>query len=129
MGPYESYVDKCKAAYHDVFASKVSELHEDYLRPQENGSHFDCDFLKVAGGEKTFVVAAETPFSFNVSEYTQEELTKKDHNYELEPCGSTVVCVDYKQNGIGSNSCGPELLRKYAFIEDAFTFQFVMKFI
>ena len=129
MGPYESYVDKCKASYHDVFTASVSELHEDYLRPQENGSHFDCDYLKVAGGEKTFVVASETPFAFNVSEYTQEELTQKNHNFELEPCGSTVVCIDYKQNGIGSNSCGPVLLRKYAFVENEFTFEFVMKFI
>ncbi len=128
MGPYESYVDKCKATYHDLFAAKVAELHEDYLRPQENGSHYDCDYFKVSDGAKTFAVASEQPFSFNVSAYTQEELTKKGHNYELEPCGSTVVCIDYKQNGIGSNSCGPELLRKYAFTEEEFSFEFVVLF-
>ena len=69
---------------------------------------------------------AEKPFSFNASEYTQEELTEKEHNFELQPCGSTVVCIDYAQNGIGSNSCGPELQSKYKFDEEAFTFEFAM---
>ena len=79
-------------------------MHEDYLRPQENGSHTDCDYLILKGKENTFAAVGERTFSFNVSPYTQEELTAKRHSYELQPCGSTVVCLDYVQNGIGSNS-------------------------
>lgn len=45
-------------------------------------------------------------FSFNASIYTQEELTEKKQNFELVPCGSTVLNLDFRQNGIGSNSCG-----------------------
>ena len=45
--------------------------------------------------------------------YTQEELTEKMHNYELEPSPYTVLCVDYRQSGIGSASCGPMLLEEY----------------
>ena len=45
--------------------------------------------------------------------YTQEELERVAHNYELEESDSTVLCIDYAQNGIGSNSCGPELLEQY----------------
>lgn len=52
-----------------------------------------------------------------------EELTEKAHNYELVPCGSTVLCLDYKQNGIGSQSCGPRLKEKYRFDEERFTFE------
>ena len=47
------------------------------------------------------------------SAYTQEELTKKPHNFELEKCDSTVLCVDAYQSGIGSNSCGPALAEAY----------------
>ena len=126
MGPYESYVDKRRASYHGLFTADVTELHEDYLKPQENGSHTDCDYVKVDNGENSFFVVAENPFSFNVSEYTQEELTEKEHNFELKPCGSTVLCIDYTQNGIGSNSCGPELQSKYKFDEEAFTFEFTI---
>ena len=52
-------------------------------------------------------------FSFSASPYTQEELTKKEHAYEIESSGSTVVCLDALMAGIGSNSCGPELMEKY----------------
>lgn len=127
MGPYETYIDKRRASSHGRYEASISEMHEDYLRPQENGSHADCDYLKIDSADKSVVIAAERAFSFNVSEYTQEELTEKNHNFELKPCGSTVVCVDYMQNGIGSNSCGPQLQNKYKFSEEKFTFEFMMK--
>ena len=65
-------------------------------------------------------------FSFNASPYTQEELTAKMHNFELEVCGDTVLCLDYAQSGIGSNSCGPELLEKYRFNEPEFSFELAL---
>ena len=55
--------------------------------------------------------------------YTQEELTEKAHNYELEESPYTVLCVDYRQSGIGSNSCGPELAEEYQLNEEAFEFR------
>ncbi|MBQ6392677.1 MAG: hypothetical protein IJH60_04125, partial [Eubacterium sp.] len=54
--------------------------------------------------------------------YTEEELTKKAHNYELNPSGATVMHLDCRQNGIGSASCGPRLLPIYRFEEERFTF-------
>ena len=48
------------------------------------------------------------------------------HNYELTECGSTVLCIDYALNGIGSNSCGPEVADKYKFNENEFDFSFVL---
>ncbi|MDE6218865.1 MAG: hypothetical protein K2G51_00240, partial [Lachnospiraceae bacterium] len=56
------------------------------------------------------------------SVYTQEELEGKMHEHELEPSGSTVLCLDYAQNGIGSNSCGPEVLNRYQFGDAEFLF-------
>ena len=47
-------------------------------------------------------------FTFNASYYTQGELTEKKHNFELIECENIVFCIDYRQSGIGSNSCGPE---------------------
>ena len=58
---------------------------------------------------------------------TQEELAEKNHNFELVPCGSTVWNLDFRQNGIGSNSCGPRLLEKYRLAEEAFTFSLNLK--
>jgi beta-galactosidase len=125
VGPYESYRDKHHASYYGRFESAVVDLHEDYLRPQENGSHCGCDYVILTGeNAKLTVCAKETAFSFNASVYTQEELAEKNHNYELEPSGNTVLCLDYAHNGIGSNSCGPVLDKKYALAEDTFRFAF-----
>ena len=122
MGPQESYRDKHQASSHGLYHSKVADLHEDYIRPQENGSHYDCDFVTVGNSNSGITVVSENPFSFNASVYTQEELERVAHNYELEESDSTVLCIDYAQNGIGSNSCGPEVLEKYRLDEEQFAF-------
>ncbi len=126
MGPQESYVDKHRGSYHGLFHSKVADLHEDYIYPQENGSHYDCDFVEVTGGQFGLAVASDKAFSFNASKYTQEMLEITAHNYELEESDSTVLCVDYALNGIGSNSCGPQVSDLYQFNETEFKFEFEM---
>ena len=124
MGPQESYRDKHQASCHGLFRSKVAQMHEDYIRPQENGSHYDCDYVEITSGQYGIAAVSNDSFSFNVSVYTQEELERAPHNYELEESDSTVFCMDYAMNGIGSNSCGPDVLDKYRFAEEAFRFQF-----
>ena len=59
-------------------------MHEDYIRPQENGSHADCDYVKLTSKEQSVTVVSPHSFSFSVSPYTQEELTRKAHHFELE---------------------------------------------
>lgn len=124
LGPMESYTDKRRASYHGRFKETVDSLFEDYIRPQENGSHWDVSFVELSREDVKLSVAAEKPFSFNASRYTQEELTEKAHNFELVPSGHTVLCIDYTQDGIGSNSCGPEPEKQYQFLEEDFTFAF-----
>lgn len=122
MGPMESYCDKHHAASHDYFSSTIWQQHEDYIRPQENGSHYDCDYVQLDGAGIKLTAVGAKPFCFNASHYTQEELTEKAHNYELHPCDSTVLCLDYAQNGIGSASCGPRLAEQYRLDDASFDF-------
>ena len=126
MGPQESYCDKHQAASHGLYQANVDDLHEDYIRPQENGSHYDCEYVELNNSRYGIVVSAENAFSFNASYYTQEELEEKTHNYELIESDSVVFCVDYALNGIGSNSCGPVVLEQYRFDDVLFRFQFTL---
>ena len=126
MGPQESYCDKHQAASHGLYRANVGDLHEDYIRPQENGSHYDCEYVELNNSRYGIVVSAENAFSFNASYYTQEELEEKTHNYELIESDSVVFCVDYALNGIGSNSCGPVVLEQYRFDDVLFRFQFTL---
>lgn len=126
MGSQESYCDKHQAASHGLYRADVGDLHEDYIRPQENGSHYDCEYVELNNSRYGIVASAEKAFSFNASYYTQEELEKKTHNYELIESDSVVFCVDYALNGIGSNSCGPVVLEQYRFDDVLFRFQFTL---
>ena len=126
MGPQESYCDKHQASSHGLYQANVDDLHEDYIRPQENGSHYDCEYVELNNSRYGIVASAEKAFSFNASYYTQEELEKKTHNYELAESDSVVLCVDYALNGIGSNSCGPVVLDQYRFNDVLFRFRFTL---
>lgn len=127
MGPCESYIDKHQGSLHGKYGGEVEELFENYIKPQENGSHYDCEYVRVKSGDRGIAVTAEAPFSFNCSHYSQEEMTQKQHNFELEESDSTILCIDYAQAGIGSNSCGPELLEQYR-LEEC-TIRFSCRFI
>ena len=82
--------------------------------------------LKRMKAYKSHILSLIHIFSFNASYYTQEELEKKTHNYELTESDSLVFCVDYALNGIGSNSCGPVVLEQYRFDDVLFRFQFTL---
>lgn len=113
-GPNESYADKRAASWFGRFETTAATNHEDYLKPQENGSHYGCEKVSVTD-LSGFGLGAQSavPFSFNVSPYTEEELTRKMHNFELEESPYTVFCLDAALNGIGTNSCGPRLEKEY----------------
>ena len=80
--------------------------------------------MRLKGG---LAFEADRDFEINVSQYTSEMLTNASHTDELEKCGNTIVRIDYKVSGIGSNSCGPELIEKYRLNEKEINFNFVMK--
>ena len=116
-GPTESYLDKHHATAFGCYKTTPESNHVPYLKPQENGSHYGCLDVKVTNSSDCFTVQSHTPFSMNVSPYSQEELGSKKHQYDLEKSGSTILCVDYKMSGVGSNSCGPTLKAQYRLSE------------
>ncbi len=111
-GPFESYIDKRRASYYGRFQTTVDSMHEDYIKPQENGSHYGCKYIKISNEDSELAVFGES-FSFNASRYTQEELGSKRHNYELEKSNYVTLCIDSHMSGVGSGSCGPHLIEKY----------------
>jgi len=122
-GPLESYIDKHRASKFGRYRDTVTGLHEDYIRPQENGSHYGCTRVEIASDRSTAIAVTGDSFSFNASHYIQEELEHKMHNFELTPCDATVLCLDYKMSGVGSNSCGPKLAEAHQLCETQFTWE------
>ena len=129
FGPYENYIDKNSCCYLGRFNSKVSEMHEDYIKPQENGSHHFCREVSITNNSGKIYVLSENDFAFNVSHFSVNQLTNTSHNFDLNEEDLTYLIIDYKQSGIGSNSCGPDLPEEYRLNEEEFSYNFYLKFI
>lgn len=126
-GPYESYIDKHQASYIGRFTENIEDMFEDYVRPQENSSHYGCTYMKLLGEDFDVVFTNSSNLSFNASEYSEEALSKARHNWELEKSGSNIICFDHRMAGVGSNSCGPALADKYRIPLPEFTADFCIK--
>ncbi len=119
-GPQESYLDKKNACWFGHFSGTVSGEYVDYIKPQEHGSHMGCERMRLSAGDAAFWAAGSQPFSFRASHYPQEVLASTAHNFELQKSDEVELCLDYKNSGIGSNSCGPVLADQYALLEPRF---------
>lgn len=124
-GPIESYADKKLASRIGLWKTSATDNFEHYIKPQENGAHAETRRAAVtnADGNGLGFVFCDKPFSFNCSHFTPEQLTATRHDYELVPMSETVVNLDYRHNGIGSNSCGPVLDEKWSFNDKEFMFK------
>ncbi len=128
-GEVESYVDKCLASKKGVFETTVTEHFEPYVRPQENMAHIDTDWMAVSNltGHGLYAFSTDSSFSFNCAHYTAKQLTDTKHDYELKPLRETVVNIDYRHAGIGSNSCGPTLAKQWRLSEETIDFEFRLR--
>ena len=123
-GPTENYLDMRHSAWKGAFQTTVDDMFVNYEFPQENGARFGNDYALFtdAQGFGLLVEAGSGAFSFNASHYANADLDRAKHFYQLEKQEETFVHIDYKNNAIGSNSCGPGLLPQYRFDELGFSF-------
>lgn len=124
MGDGENYCDMCHHTKIGKYSSSAEKEYVNYIMPQEHGNHTRTKILAMDCGLE-FI--GDSEFEFNVSEYTAEMLTQAMHINELVKNNKTNVRIDYKVSGIGSNSCGPQLLEKYWMGKGKFEFSFFIK--
>ncbi len=108
-GPHENYIDRRDSALVGVYAARVADLFEPYLRPQENGNRGGTRWLALRDTRGGGLQALGRPqFDFTLRHYSLVDLEDALHHHELPPPRAAVYChLDYGQNGLGSNSCGP----------------------
>ena len=110
-GEYESYADKRTAARKDYYRFRVSENICRYIRPQEYGSHFGCEYFSLRNSG--CIVSGFGKFCFSARPYTDAELASVTHAQNLPAPASVAVNLDYFMSGVGSNSCGPYLAGQF----------------
>lgn len=133
-GPHENYPDMAVSAMLGQYRALVADLHEPYVRPQENGARGGVRALAVTDilGKGFLVVGENTyqnaGFSFTAHEYTDQDLDQAKHTYELKAADATMLSLDYRQGGLGSNICGPEPQEQYRlYLKEPVSFSFVFR--
>ena len=128
MGPQENYTDMCRSARMGRYHSTVDEQYQPYIMPQETGNHTGVRWAAVYDNSgRGIVFKGADSFHFSALHYTAEDLDRADYTKDLVRRGETVVHIDYRQDGVGSNSCGPALNPAYAFDEKHIAFRFAFR--
>ena len=123
MGDIENYRDMCHHARVGYFKNDAKREFVNYVMPQEHGNHIKAKELKMENG----LEFSGDNFEFNVSHFTADNLAQAMHQDEIINENLTNIRIDYKNSGIGSHSCGPDLLEKYRLSEKDIDFTFCIK--
>ncbi|TVY02912.1 glycoside hydrolase family 2 TIM barrel-domain containing protein [Paenibacillus cremeus] len=127
FGPHESYIDKRQSAKKGRYLLSVDEMFQNYIMPQENGARYGTEWAILSNeqGMGLKFTSSSGDFSFNAEHFTPHDLTAAEHDYELERLKrkETIVQLDYRNSGVGSHSCGPELAPQYQLNDKEFTFE------
>jgi evolved beta-galactosidase subunit alpha len=122
-GPSESYQDSKRSQLIGLYRKSVEDMHTDYVYPQENGSRCDTSFLAVSKGEDTFLFNFKENRDFTIHDYETSALEEAAHRGKIKKSPYHVLTIDYRQSGVGSNSCGEEQLPPYRVTVEDFEIQ------
>ena len=113
-GPHESYIDRKAGAKLGHYSGSVDEQFFNYPAPQENGNKTDVRWLSVTDADGMGLrIHGSQPLETSIRHYTQENLAKAYHTYELRRTPESYLYIDYRQGPIHNQSCGPPPLEKY----------------
>ncbi|MBB5936627.1 glycoside hydrolase family 2 TIM barrel-domain containing protein [Streptomyces zagrosensis] len=124
-GPGEAYPDTRTASRLGRYAMPVDRMQTPYVRPQENGARADVRWARLRGHHGNWLrVEGEPPFWFTARRWTTEHLDAAAHTTDLTPDDRIWLNLDYGQQGIGSQSCGPGVLPEHRLTAGPATFSF-----
>ncbi|MBM7571937.1 beta-galactosidase subunit alpha [Aquibacillus albus] len=127
-GPGEAYVDSRQANAFGVWSKNVEELYTPYVYPQESGNRHEVRWATLTNESGVGMKFQGQPnFDFNVCYYTPEVIEEAQHTYDLVKQDFITIQVDHKQHGLGSSSCGPDVLEKYRLYSGPFQFALQLK--
>ena len=100
-----------------IYTTTVEQMHEPYIKPQENGTHCETRYACFTdeNGKGIMVHECGAHFIFCAHNYTQKALEKAMHRQEIEHTDAVCVSVDGFMRGTGTNSCGPATLEQYVY--------------
>ncbi len=113
-GPGESYPDSFRGQRLGTYQAEVTELTTPYVFPQENGSHLDTRWVSLTNRRGVGLIAiAEGDLAFSAHRFGDRALEAATHRRDLVLEDWITLHLDWRQQGLGSASCGPGALPEH----------------
>jgi len=126
-GPHECYPDRQSSAMVGIFSGQADEL--PYLVPQEYGLRTSCRWFEVSNLETKEVIRIEAdgaPLHMSALPYTTQDLYKAADQTELIKRPYLTMNIDIAHRGLGTASCGPDVLPQYRISAGEYQFSYVI---
>ena len=126
-GPHENYPDRNASAMRDVWAREPDEL--PYLVPQEFGLRTDCEWVEFVSPSATVRIDVLQPATlhFSAVHHTPLQLQAALDTTQLLRSKDLVVHLDIAHRGLGTASCGPDVLPNYEIGSGTFEFGYLVR--
>ncbi len=115
LGDKVNYPDFKEHALTGVYECSVSEMFENYIKPQESAVRCDVRYAQItdSDGIGFRFEALGKPFVFSAKHFTPQQCAKAGHREDLPEKDTSCINIDAQIMGAGSNSCGPLTSKKY----------------
>ncbi len=112
-GPWENYIDRNSGSKTGLYTSTVTQQFFPYSRPQTCGNHTEVRWVSLTNGNGEGISIVGHPYvEATALHYRESDMDKKSIS-AVTPQEDVYVRIDYRQEGLGGGSCGPETLPKY----------------
>ncbi|MDX2381682.1 MAG: glycoside hydrolase family 2 TIM barrel-domain containing protein [Acidimicrobiia bacterium] len=125
-GPHENYPDRNRSAMLGVWEAAPDEL--PYLVPQDFGLRTDCRWIEFvdSSDDETVRIDVVEPqvLHFSATHHTPDDLFRARELSELRRRDELVVCLDVAHRGLGTASCGPDVLPQFRLAAGTYRFAY-----
>jgi beta-galactosidase len=124
-GPHENYVDRNRSAMLAVWETDLESC--PYLIPQEFGLRTDCRWMELidrSSQQRVRIDALSAPLHMSATRHAPADLFTTTHADDLVPRDEVVICIDVAHRGLGTASCGPDVLPQYRLAAGRYDFTY-----
>lgn len=116
-GVFENYPDRKTAAFIGLYAATLDNFRTDYAVPQDNGNRCDVRWCSLADQQGNAIrVSGLQPLCFRAWPYTEEELEKAKHPFDLPTREFINLNIDLNIHGVGGDDTwGAQTMEKYTY--------------
>lgn len=109
-GPWENYCDRKDGVTIGRYTTTVADMPERYVKPQSTGGREGLRELTLTDNQGFGInIQTEGSVAFSALKFTDEDLMKGQHMWEMQPRPYTVLHLDAWTRGVGNASCGQDV--------------------